>query len=140
MIKLDFLKNSTIYSFITNHWAWLNFFTTSPEIKVKDGDYPAKAIEFIKINNLKGNLLVPFNWGSYAFWKLYPRCLVSIDGRFEEVYPNEVYHDISNFTFYYKGWEKALEKYKNDIILIETGSKTLNELMKVRDWALVYTR
>lgn len=37
-----------------------------------------------------GRLVVPFNWGEYAIWHWGPRLRVSIDGRRETVYSNEM--------------------------------------------------
>ena len=35
-------------------------------------------------------LLLPFEWGEYAIWHLWPACRVSVDGRFRTVYPEEI--------------------------------------------------
>ena len=51
--------------------------------------YPVAAMEWLGKNRLGGRLLVDFNNGSYALWRLYPHFLVSLDGRYEEVYPEE---------------------------------------------------
>lgn len=107
-------------------------------IKVNETDYPTKAVEFLRINNIKGNLLVPFNWGSYALWKLYPQCKVSIDGRYEETYPDSTYMDITNFYFAHKNWDNSLEKYRNDIILMPIKSDIYPELVKLKDWKFIY--
>jgi len=107
-------------------------------ISVTNTDYPTKAVEFIKLNNIKGNLLVPFNWGSYALWKLYPQCKVSIDGRYEETYPDSVYKEVTDFAFYNKDWDKVLKKYHNDIILMPLDSETYKELKKLKEWKVIY--
>ena len=49
--------------------------------------YPVAALEWLWNHRPEGKLLVGFNQGSYALWRLYPRFLVSLDGRYEEVYP-----------------------------------------------------
>ena len=36
-------------------------------------------------------MLNSFNEGSYLLWKGYPDLLISIDGRYEEVYPEETF-------------------------------------------------
>ena len=50
-------------------------------------NYPVKEVEWIASNFSSGRLLIDFNNGSYALWKLYPRFKISMDGRYEEVYP-----------------------------------------------------
>jgi len=48
--------------------------------------YPLAAIEFIQHHELKGNLLVFFDWGELCLWEL-PDCPVSFDGRLDTCYP-----------------------------------------------------
>ncbi len=62
-------------------------------IIVNPNIFPVYAVKFLKDNNVKGNILVPFDWGEYAIWKLYPDNRVSIDGRFDTVYPIDVIKD-----------------------------------------------
>lgn len=50
--------------------------------------FPVEAIEWLETRG-GGDLLVHFNHGSYALWRLFPRYRVSVDGRYEEVYPQE---------------------------------------------------
>lgn len=51
--------------------------------------YPVQAIEWLRREKIGGRLLVDFNNGSYALWRLYPRFTVSMDGRYEETYPTK---------------------------------------------------
>ena len=52
--------------------------------------YPVGAIDYLEQRHLSGKLLVHFDWGEYCLWRLYPQCLVAIDGRYETVYPEGV--------------------------------------------------
>ncbi|MGH8023454.1 MAG: hypothetical protein ACRED1_07720 [Limisphaerales bacterium] len=47
--------------------------------------YPVAAIQFIRQHELRGNLLVFFDWGEMCIWDL-PDSKVSIDGRLDSVY------------------------------------------------------
>ena len=58
------------------------------------GIFPLKEVEFLKINNIKGNILVPFEMGSYVSYKLYPNNLIYMDGRYEEVYYPDTLEDL----------------------------------------------
>lgn len=49
--------------------------------------YPVAALAWLKQNEKSGRLLVDFNLGSFAIWVLYPNFRVSLDGRYEELYP-----------------------------------------------------
>jgi hypothetical protein len=130
-----FAKYTFIYSFMISI-CLLMIFKIPHEINLSF--YPVKAVEFIKINKLKGNLLVPFNWGSYALWKLYPQNLVSIDGRYEETYTNEAYLDVSKIIFCHKDWKKTFYKYHHDVILINKDCKFQRALRKLKEWKPVY--
>ena len=79
--------------------------------------YPVAAVRFLKRNQIKGNLLLPFDWGECAIWHLYPSCMVSIDGRFRTVYPESVIQDHFVPDHDWDRWETLIEKYPSDIIL-----------------------
>ena len=48
---------------------------------------PVEATDWLLRSGGGGRLLVHFNHGSYALWRLYPHYQVSVDGRYEETYP-----------------------------------------------------
>ncbi len=48
-----------------------------------------RACEFIQQHELRGNLLVFFDWGEMCLWDL-PDSRVSIDGRLDTCYPSDV--------------------------------------------------
>jgi hypothetical protein len=53
--------------------------------------YPEpEAVQFIKSEGLTGKAITYFDWGQYAIWHLHPWVKVSIDGRRETVYSEEV--------------------------------------------------
>jgi hypothetical protein len=52
-------------------------------------NYPVNALEWLRNSGGSGRLLVDFNHGSFALWRLYPRFLISMDGRYEEVYTDQ---------------------------------------------------
>jgi hypothetical protein len=71
-------------------------------LRVSEPDYPVRAIEFLEMqptSPVPKKLLVPFNWGSYAMWHLYPGWLVSMDGRYELVYSQATYRAQSDLFF-----------------------------------------
>jgi hypothetical protein len=49
--------------------------------------YPTEAANWLASHGEGGRLLVHFNHGSFALWRLHPEYLVSLDGRYEETYP-----------------------------------------------------
>lgn len=53
--------------------------------------YPVAAVTWAKGNLPPGRMLTPFVAGSYVLWAGYPHLLVSMDGRYEAVYPEETF-------------------------------------------------
>jgi hypothetical protein len=58
-------------------------------MEVPRSQYPVAAIAFITQNELRGNLLVFFDWGEQCLWEL-PDSRVSLDGRLDTSYPHRV--------------------------------------------------
>ena len=64
--------------------------TQRPErlLSLNYNSFPTQAIAQLSTSPREGRLLASFNVGSYALWKLYPKFLISVDGRYETVYPD----------------------------------------------------
>jgi hypothetical protein len=108
-------------------------------IIVDSQTYPESAVKFLQRNTIKGNLLLPMEWGEYAIWKLYPDCKVSIDGRFRTVYPESVIQDHFVSDLDLARWMALIEKYPADILLARQTS-FFQELVKSSDqWVYVYS-
>lgn len=84
------------------------------------GVYPNQAIEFLKVNNLDGNLLVNFGLGSFASYKRYPHNKIYMDGRYEEVYYD---YEMALFKKFFlvqgKDWDEILNRFPPDVMIIE---------------------
>lgn len=100
--------------------------------------FPIKEVEFLKINNIKGNLLTEFGLGSYVSYKLYPDNLIYMDGRYEEVYSDEVFDDLMNFEKDEKEWDLVLKKYPTEIILLNKSTPVYKKLIKFKEWVNIY--
>lgn len=100
--------------------------------------YPIYAVEFIKQNDLKGNIYVSFDWGSFVAYKLYPNNLIVMDGRYEEVYYNNLIKEQVNFHKVENDWYKIIRENKTDIILIEKSFPVYKELIKHNDWNKIF--
>lgn len=102
--------------------------------------YPILSVEFIKENNLKGNLFTNFGLGSYAAYKLYPNNKIFIDGRYEEVYYDDLMKLLSDFYYVRANRNEALTKFPADVLLIEKYYKIYNVIKSQKEWKLVYDK
>jgi len=115
------------------------FITHDFNIVVDPRRYPIYAVHFLKTNNIKGNILLPFEWGEFVIWKLYPDCKVSIDGRFRTVYPDAVLNDHLKASVSEEKWQQLMDKYPPDIILTRRNPFTLKMVHSRHHWIYVYS-
>ena len=109
-------------------------------IIVNPAEYPTAALRFINANSISGNVIVPFSWGEHAIWQLYPRCRVSVDGRFRTVYPEAVLRDHMVARADRRGWARLLARYPEADILLCAQLPFFQDL--ARDggpWIYVYS-
>jgi hypothetical protein len=102
-------------------------------------DYPADAVEFLRTHGFSGNVAMPFEWGAYAIWKLAPDSRVFIDGRFEAIYPPRVIDDYFAFMHGTDGWEKLLDDYPTDVVVVQRWRNIHPRLFKRPDLTYVYS-
>ncbi len=100
--------------------------------------YPHREVEFIKINNLKGNVLVNFGLGSFVAYKLYPNNKIYMDGRYEEVYYDDMVPLLKKFYLVNEGWDEVLIKYPPDIIILEKYYPIYDRLNGEQEWENIY--
>ena len=115
-----------------------NFSTRDFSLPVGINKYPVKEVEFVKINNLKGKILVNFGYGSFVSYKLYPNNLIFMDGRYEEVYYDYMVPLLKEFFLVRPNWEQIFTYFPPDIMIIEKRYPIFQVLNKSKDWKLVY--
>jgi hypothetical protein len=84
-------------------------FVASRAARIQIGHPPMperEAAEFVQRARLQGRVLVWFDWGEYVIWHFSPRLRVSIDGRRETVYSDEL---IASHMAFYLGDGSALD-------------------------------
>lgn len=113
-------------------------FTKPLVAKTDIGKFPVKEVEFIKINNIKGNILTAFGLGSYVSYKLYPNNLIYMDGRYEEVYNDNEFMNLMHFELNDEEWDNALKKYPTEILLLTRGIPVYERIEKLKDWSKIY--
>jgi hypothetical protein len=79
------------------------------------GEYPERAVRFIKEQKIKGSMFNYMEWGGYLMWRMYPEYPVFMDGRIIVASRLNLYSDI---ILAKPGWEKLLDNYGVDFLLI----------------------
>lgn len=130
-------KNTLVYGFVFL-FAFITIGTNPFGPLLNWDKYPIRAIEFIKINSLKGNLLINFGQGSYASYKLYPNNKIFMDGRYEEVYFKYMVPMLKRFYLAQDNWKDVLIKYPPDVMVIEKYYPIYQVLLQNVDWKPVF--
>ncbi len=98
--------------------------------------YPEKAIPLLLAPETH-HIFAEDEWGDYLIYHLYPHKKVFIDGR-SDFYGDEFgerYLDLMNVQH---GWQKTLDKYSIDTIVIAPKFALTQTLKISRDWRVVY--
>ena len=95
-------------------------------------------MEFIKQNKLEGNLLSNFGYGSFIAYKLYPQNKIYMDGRYEEVYNNDLIILLKQFYLIENNWDEILKKYPPDIMILENWYPIYEKINQEKDWIKAY--
>jgi len=100
------------------------------------------AAEFLRKSPVPGKMFNFFDIGGFLDWKLYPQALTFIDGR---TYNQEVFMEHQIVTGAMSGWEKVLEKYGINYIVLKSMDSSgmilpiVPVLANAPDWALVFS-
>jgi len=99
---------------------------------------PVHAVDFLEHENCRGRLLVPFNYGSYALWRLRGHMRVSMDGRYDLVYRPETYQKVEDFFFARPGWPALLHSPPPNAVLVPRVDPVYAKLKTQPGWLEVY--
>ena len=98
--------------------------------------------EFLRKNPVPGKMFNFFDIGGFLDWKLYPQALTFIDGR---TYNQEVFMEHQVVTGAMAGWEKVLEKYGINYIVLKSMDSSgmilpiVPVLANNPNWVLVFS-
>ena len=107
------------------------------KIWVEPQVYPTYLAQFMRENQLKGNIIVPFDWGEYLIWKL-PSSKISIDGRFRTAYPEEIINWNQKVYSIQNPDPQLLNKYPADFIVVRKKNAPINYLAENTQWVKIY--
>ncbi len=81
--------------------------------------YPTELLQWLKSKRLTGNLMIHFDYGSFALLKGYPNFKVSMDGRYEEVYPDTTFnHALSALDPTSPSFTESFQALKPDFVIL----------------------
>jgi len=104
--------------------------------------YPVAACNYINARQLHGNMLTPFVAGGYVSWRSYPAIRVSLDGRYEVAYRDDVLPKHDRFFLAQDGWSELLEEYPVDMILVQNSAPVIAKLQdktNEKSWTAIYS-
>ena len=104
--------------------------------------FPSGAVDYLQSNAFEGKLLTPFAQGAYVSWTLYPQVKVSLDGRYEVAYEEQVMLDHDALFNGAQDWRQLMEKYGNDAVLVDQSSalRPMLDVFRLQqdEWRFVY--
>jgi hypothetical protein len=102
------------------------------EVLAPVGHDPVREADILSESHLLGNVAVPFAWGSYTSWRLYPKIKISHDGRYEAAYPESTF-ELNNAFFEKRGqdWDRLIRDFPVDFVILDLE----HERLRPRDLA-----
>ncbi|MCM1003484.1 MAG: hypothetical protein NC408_04000 [Candidatus Gastranaerophilales bacterium] len=100
--------------------------------------FPIAECEFLKINNMDGNIATEFALGSYTAYKLYPNNLIFMDGRYEECYYDREFDTFINFVSGEDRWDDIIMNYPTEILMPDKSTKIYNVLKANPFWTEIF--
>lgn len=149
-LKLDALYQKYIYllkettAYLAVFGTALYFTIMSPSLNsLLDNSilqYPINAVNFIRENNIKGNMFLPYYYGSYMAYKTYPNIKIYMDGRQEQVYDFDIFD--RHMLFLHLDNDNRIpivEQYVPDIYLVEQGWGYNEYVQNNPNYSLIFT-
>ena len=109
------------------------------QLTVSPQEYPTQAADFLRRNGARGNLAVPFDWGEYFIWHLYPGVRVSVDGRYTTAYPLKVIDDNFEWMRGGKNWKRLLDSYPTEIVITNRYHPVTALMREDPEWVYIYS-
>jgi len=97
--------------------------------------YPVKAVNWLKLNNLQGNMLNEYDWGGYLIWNLRDK-YVFVDGR-TDLFGDEIINQWVDMIQASDNMPMLLDAWKINLILI-TPDHPASKILPLQGWRTVY--
>jgi len=108
------------------------------DFKFDKNKKPVEAVEFIKMEELKGNIFNSDEFGDYIIFAAFPQYRVFIDGRLDMYGSKRAkeYDDVSRIK---PNWTDIMERYDIKCIIFDTDSVFSRHLMMMDGWRIIYS-
>ena len=105
--------------------------------------YPMDMLDFIRTNDIRGNVFALYNWGGYIHWRSDGDLRVYMDGRADTLYDAATYNDYMRVLFSRPGWIELVESSGAQYMLWphqrSDGQNKLRQLLDTGHWRGVYS-
>jgi len=108
-------------------------------VRMESANHPEPdVVRLMQDRQMRGRLAVWFDWGEYAIWYLAPALSVSIDGRRETVYSEDVMHRHLNFYYVPSTRAQFLDEARPDYIWLRSDLPVVPSL-ESDGWVPLYS-
>jgi hypothetical protein len=98
---------------------------------------PVAAVEFLKKENIQGNMFDNDEFGDYIIYAAWPKYKVFFDGR-SDMYGVDRLKEYIKVARVKPGWDEVLKKYTINWIIYDANSPLSLLLLERDDWKLIY--
>ncbi len=101
--------------------------------------FPVSCVNALMKNHAQGNMFTPFEWGEYALYHLSPDVKVSMDGRYDTVYPWSVIEE--NYRVLNAKRSQGLSvphEAQTQWVLLSKNKALTKALRKRKNWMVEY--
>jgi len=116
-INLAFLTLMVLMAFISLPWFKDSLHFPESKAGLIHVETPVKATEFLLEEHPQPPVFHAMSFGSYLIWAAQPEYRVFVDSRIE-LYPREIWHDYLLISNAQCGWEKRLEHYGINTLML----------------------
>ena len=106
--------------------------------KQVDARSPVRAVEYIKMHHLSGNMLNAYDYGGYLIWAL-PEHPDFIDGRADLFEWSGVLREFRAWALLESDPNTLLDKYHVSFCVLERVDPVVSEFPQMRNWTEVYS-
>jgi len=99
---------------------------------------PVAAIEFLRRENLKGNMFNNETFGDYVIYAAWPQYKVFADGRLDDAYGSALFREYVKVVSLDPDWETILTKYNINWIFESANAPLSTLFLERQDWRLIY--